>query len=459
MYGLTKLDLKAIQKKHELQRNFLSNSTFETSTGQIKSLLDVSFSANHSPRYYTELLNKINTLNDLMNSDINTNYKPVFITITLDGFYRGFLNGHFNKYDEKKYFKQIPNNERFGFLRDKIKNKQKFSIKDLYNVLNFQFDLFRKSQVFKDIKNNKHKIHYIRVSEPHKKDGVPHLHIMMYVPIQYVDKLKQFYIKYFPAPQNLKPLNPSLNDGQLKGFQFDIKSAPAYILKYIFKSFLDVKNQNEIDYLQAWYIKNRILRVVTSHSIIPAWVYRKLIPLEKDWYYLTDILKNSVSKKEYLENKKFSLQDFSFCEWSKEDDYIKFEDDTNRILEYNKGIYKIYYKTRLLKSFGTEKKEKLKDINATFKLKYKKKIKEPKIYIDNKPFKMINNNLVPAYLFKPIRYRTNYDLYNTFRKLENMDIDNINLQYYALINNELIKRNVISGSIISPNIYNGNLNF
>ena len=442
MYGITKLDLKNIQKKHDLQRNFLSNSTFETSTGQVKSLLDVSFSANHSPRYYTELLNKINTLNDLMNSDIETTYKPVFITVTLDGFYRGFLNGHFNKYDDKKHFKQVPNNERFGFLRDKIKNKQKFTIKDLYNVLNFQLDLFRKSQIFKDVKKNNHKIHYIRVCEPHKKDGVPHLHIMMYVPIQYVDKLKQFYIKYFPAPQNLKPLNKNIDDGQLKGFQYDIKSAPAYILKYIFKSFLDVKNQSEIDYLQAWYIKNRILRVVTSHSIIPAWVYRKLIPLEKDWYYLTDI------------------KNYSNCEWSKEDDYIMFEDSSNRILEYNKGEYKLYYKTRLIKKFGTLKEEKPKDINAIFKLpKYKKRIKEPRIFIDNKPFKIIDNKLTPAYILRPIQYRTTYDLYTTYRKLELSNIDEIDLNYYALVKNELIKRNQISGSIISPNDYNSSFDF
>ena len=91
MYGITKLDLQKIQLKHSKQREYLSNSEFETSSGQIKTLLDVSFSANHSPRYYTELLNKINTLNDLMNSEINVTYKPVFITITLDGFFRDFL--------------------------------------------------------------------------------------------------------------------------------------------------------------------------------------------------------------------------------------------------------------------------------------------------------------------------------------------------------------------------------
>ena len=96
MYGLTEKDLKEIQKKHNIQREYLSNSTFETSNGQIKSLLDVSFSANHSERYYSEIINKVNTLNDLMNSDIDVTYKPVFITITLDGFFRDFLY-------EKKY--------------------------------------------------------------------------------------------------------------------------------------------------------------------------------------------------------------------------------------------------------------------------------------------------------------------------------------------------------------------
>lgn len=452
MYGLTEKDLKEIQKKHNIQREYLSNSTFETSNGQIKSLLDVSFSANHSERYYSEIINKVNTLNDLMNSDIDVTYKPVFITITLDGFFRDFLYGKFERYHDKYHKKQIPNNERFGFLKDKIKNKEKFTIKDLYNCLNFQLYNFRKSNIFKKIKDNGQKVHYIRVCEPHKKDGVPHLHIMMYIPLQYVEEMKNFYIRYFPAPQNLKPLN-NKNDGQLKGFQFNIDSAAAYILKYIFKSFLDVKNQSQIDYLQAWYIKNRILRIITSHSIVPAWVYRKMIPLEKDWYYLTDILKNSVSKKEYLENKKDFLKDFSFCEWSKEEDYIRFEDNTNRTLEYNKGIYKLYYKTRVLKEFGTLKEKKITQI-TTFKLKYKKRINQPKIIIDNHEYKMIDNKLTSIIKIKPIKYRNTYDLYYTFQKLDN-NIDNIDLNHYHLIKNELIQRNLIKESLtsLSSSIY------
>ena len=191
---------------------------------------------------------------------------------------------------------------------------------------------------------------------------------MLYVPKIYLKTLLNTYKTYFPAPQNLKPLNSAIDDGQINGFQWEIKSAPAYILKYIFKSFLNVQNENELDYLQAWYIKHRILRVVTSHSLVPAWVYRKIAPLEKDWHYITDIKTNFIS------------------EWSKEDDYIRLEDEYNRTLEYDKGVYKLYYKDRIIKEFGTRKEDIPVAINSTINLKYKKRIKEPKIIIAGKNY-------------------------------------------------------------------------
>ena len=440
MYGLKEEDLKQIQKKHEVQRDYLENHNFTTSSGQVKSLLDVSFSANHSSRYYSEIINKINTINEIIASDL-VEYQPIFITATLDGYFRDFLKGDFKRYHNSKNKSKVPNNDRYGRLKDKIDNNEAFSIKDLYNVLNSHLHGFQKSNIFKKIKKNGHNVHYVRVCEPHKKDGVPHLHLMLYVPKIYLEETKKFYIKYFPAPQNIKPLNKNIDDGQLKGFQWDIKSAPAYILKYIFKSFLDVKNETELDYLQAWYMQHRILRVVTSHSLVPAWVYRKIVPLEQDWHYLTDIKNNFIS------------------EWSKEDDYIRLEDEYNRVLEYEKGLYKLFYKDRLIKEFG-EKKEDVApvEVKPTIKLKYKKKIKEPRIIIDGKPFVLKDEKLKPAFIIKPIKYRTNIDLYHTYRKLENENIESIDLNYYALIKNELIKRKQIPGEIISPNEYNSNFN-
>jgi hypothetical protein len=463
MYGLKEKDLIQIQKKHEMQRDYLKNHNFETGSGQIKTLLDVSFSANHSKRYYSELLNKINTINDLIASE-EIQYQSIFITITLDGYFRDFLKGDFKRYDEKKHSKNIPNNDRFGALRDKITKKEKFTIKDLYNVLNFQLNRFQKSNIFKKIKEDGHKAHYIRVCEPHKKDGVPHLHLMLYVPVKYVSTLKDFYISYFPAPQNIKPLDKSIDDGQLKGFQWEIKSAPAYILKYIFKSFLNVQNETELDYLQAWYIKNRILRIVTSHSLVPAWVYRKIVPLEKDWFYLTDIRNNFIS------------------EWSKEDDYIRLEDQYNRTLEYKQGIYKLYYKDRIIKQFGTKKiiikspKIQINGVNyllsdkkdqfiiksfvftsyitKKLNMKYKKRIKEPKIIIDGINYIQKENKLEKIFIKKPIIYTSNIELYRDYISMENKDVDSIDLNHYALVKNELIKRKLISGDIVNIDDYN-----
>lgn len=97
-YGLSPHDLKYCREKIDGQKSYLSNNHFHTSTGQVKSLLDVSFSANISERYYSQLSNKINTMSDLAKSQ---NLKPVFLTITLDGFFRGLLTANYSKWDRQ----------------------------------------------------------------------------------------------------------------------------------------------------------------------------------------------------------------------------------------------------------------------------------------------------------------------------------------------------------------------
>jgi len=144
-YGLTADDLKQMRDKIDKQRNYLENNHFHTATGQVKSLLDVSFSANMSERYYAQLSNKINTMADLA---FNEHLKPVFLTITLDGFFRGFLKSDYRKWDKKDatskvdYERHIPNNETYGFLREKIKEGKKFTVKDCYNTLSYQWYRF-----------------------------------------------------------------------------------------------------------------------------------------------------------------------------------------------------------------------------------------------------------------------------------------------------------------------------
>ena len=80
-YGLTANDLNYTKEKISKQRDFLKSSHFTTPNGQTKTLLDISFSANHSERYYSQVLNKVNTLNSYA---LAYDIEPIFITATLD---------------------------------------------------------------------------------------------------------------------------------------------------------------------------------------------------------------------------------------------------------------------------------------------------------------------------------------------------------------------------------------
>ncbi len=426
MYGLNKNDLKQIQKKHNIQREYLEESFFVTKNGQSKSLLDVSFSANHSERYYSELLNKINTIDTLILAS-SVDYDSIFITITLDGFFRDFLKANFKRYNESKHSHLIPNNDAYGYLRDKIRDNVAFNIKDLYNCLNFQLKRFQSSASYRRIKKSGHKPHYIRVCEPHKKDGVPHLHMMLYIPLDFRESILEAYKKYFPAPQNLKPLNND-NDGQIMGFQWKIKSAPAYILKYLFKTFLDVKNCNDIDYIQAWYIKHRILRVVTSHSLIPAWIYRKAMLLDNDWFYLSDIRESGLA------------------EWSKENDFFHLIDEHCRELIYDSGQYTLLSAGHIIKQFG-KKIENIESykIDITIKKFNKKDTKDDDNNIFAGLYKYIpeKSNTFNGVPIVPSKLK-DFQLKRYFDKLLEADIDSISLTHFLLTKNEMISRKLLA---------------
>jgi len=461
-YGLTAKDLKYVQNKLDMQKAYLSNSTFTTGSGQVKSLLDVSHSANHSVRYYAQLVNKINTMTDYTKT---LGLVPVFVTATLDGFYRDVLHNRDNKRfyaqmlkynslksisrkteEEKKLYnrakdiyKKIPNSPETDYLRDKMENNEEINVKDLYNVLNYQMKLFLASAPFKAIRKEGRKYSYIRTVEPHL-DGVPHFHMMFYIPPEYVNRIKEQFTKCFTAPRNSKPLNGCAL-GQLDCFQWEINKPSAYVLKYVTKSFMDLKNQKEIDYMQAWFVYYRIPRCVTSHTIIPQWVFQKIQPLESDWYYLTDI----------------ANAEGSHCEWSKDDDYFKFEDVySGRTLLYDRGLYKIYYGDKIVKEFGS-----IKDCSAVKIDRYEK---IPKTWANKKidnyiPLIVDDKKLLykDGEVFEPARkspkYMKNYELYNYFKVLDK-DIENVNLQHYGYVKNELIIRGFIREECVSLNLYN-----
>jgi len=427
-YGLNSFDVENQQLKNDRQKEYMLNSTFTTSNGTVKTLLDVSMSANISTRYYAQLVNKVNTLQQTMT---NLNHMPIFMTITLDGWLHALHYGDYSDFKEE-YLKKLPETDKYGYLKTKASLREAFDVHDLYMVLRWQWDRFMKTNTIQTIRED-NQVAYLFAVEPHES-GVPHAHVLLYVPFGFIEKLKHEFKKIFGTSQNKgqdkKRLSPEqIANGEMNGFQWTLTNPVGYILKYVTKSFMDIKNQAQIDELQAWYMKYRITRFSTSHTLVPQWVYNKVYPLENDWLYLSDLKINSM------------------CEWSADDDYFKFEDTKlGKTLMYNRGLYQMFQDGELVHQFGEIKE--LKEPNTMryrdkFVIREKRKV--IKIELFNPKGQKIE--LYP----KPISHRTNYDLVQYYYAL---NPETCNLQHFGLVQNECIKRGLIYGQIQSLNDFN-----
>jgi hypothetical protein len=442
MFGLTKNDLKTVQNKLDNQSKYLDSNYFTTSSGQVKTLKDVSYSANHSVRYYAQLNNKIDTMTKIA---FTQGLHSCFLTMTLDGYFRDLLHGDYTRFDklsDKDRFialRSTPSNIKHGEVRQKIKARKTLTIKDLYNILNHQTARYQQSYAFKKLKKENDNYMYIRTVEPHK-DGVPHFHVMLYIPFKHIEQFKKDFIKSYPAPQNrrIKDSKKFIRDNKVKNeelesFQTDIKDTTAYVMKYILKSFMDVKNQKKIDYIQAWYIKHRIMRCVTSKSIVPQWVYQKAFAFENDWYHLTDLLNDKNNH----------------VEWSREDNYFYFIDNyTGRELIYQYGKYQVVYENRVIKEIG-EVKEKNVSVKVYDKTptQWTKKEKLVPTYEDNNLIGYFVKSSGFKRLDKKPYQLKNYQLRQYF---ESIDINSVNPAHYAVTHNLMIDRGLIVGERMKP---------
>ena len=214
-YGLYEQDLMNVQWKIAKQKKYLESQTFLANDGTEKNLLDVSYSANLSERYYPRILNKVDTF---VSTSISKGLVPVFLTVTADGFFRRMLKGDYREWTDKlklDYESHIPNNKRSGFYFDYMNKQNKLTPKDVYKIIGHQLHRFYKCETLRDIKKDGYTYTSIRVTEPHK-DGVPHFHILMYLPEQYVSRLYKEFIRFFPAPRNHKKLTYKNTKGKMR---------------------------------------------------------------------------------------------------------------------------------------------------------------------------------------------------------------------------------------------------
>jgi len=303
-------------------------------------------SANLSSRYYAQLVNKVNTLQQVMS---NENLTPVFLTMTLHGWMHDLYYGDYSRFTDD-FLSKLPENDKYGLLKTKAGNRETFDVHDLYMVLRWNWERLSGSAIFRSVRETS-KLGYLFAVEPHES-GVPHAHVLLYLPSWAIDKAKKSFMHYFDAPMNVSQdfnrLSPSqVLNGEINGFQWTISNPVGYILKYVTKSFMNIKNEEKLDELQAWYIKHRIVRFTTSHTLVPQWVYQKMYPLESDWLYLSQLKTNG-----------------SF-EWSHEDDYFKCEDkNMDKTLIYTRGLYQMFINGTLEREFGTLKEQR--EVNTMY---------------------------------------------------------------------------------------------
>jgi len=456
-YGISVLDVRNCQTKIDNQKDYLEKNSFQTANGELKSLKDISMSANISTRYYAQLVNKVNTLQQVM---ISENLIPIFITITLTGVLHDLIYGDYKRFDEDKHLNLLPETDQHGYLKSKALNRETFTPAELYQVIRYQWYKFQSSWHYRQMKKEGHKVGYLFNTEPHES-GVPHSHVLLYIPESYKTKLLNEFKKVFNAPRNIgqdkKRLTPEqIANGELNGFQWTLSNPVGYVMKYCTKSFMDIDNENKLDELQAWYIKHRILRISMSHTLVPQWVYQKIYPLENDWLYLSDLRINSS------------------CEWSQKEDTFEFYDDYKKqTLKYDNGLYQQFIDGKLVREFGTKKQTKkhsvtINDIeyfplvfNNTlenafkqkeFKAKYPfgkpiSKTKQKKIIpdsilidIDDRTYQYKNDDLFKIPIV-PSEMK-NIQLYQYYLKLSK-DIEIVDLVHFGITQNECIKRGLI----------------
>ena len=395
MYGITKEDIQVIDIKLEEQRKYITSRFFDFGD-ESKSALEFTYSANLNPKkYFAEMNNRINSIFDYAKE---LNLKPVFCTITAPS----------------KYHKCFEDGDKRGQL---IINPNE-TAKELTQI----FNKFTNLRIFQRMKKQLgHGLIYFRVYEPHKS-GVPHLHAMLFVPMDYILDIKKKFYDYFTNKvkwgNNRKSLDFKYTWYNSAG------GAIAYIMKYVTKTF---KNENDksTQYASYWYIKHNIRRFLCSRTLAPLTIYRKIRYFFKnqknDYLKVTELIKNNQIHR-LFENTTYSYMRFNY-ETGEIEDITVWQKNTDLIL-----------RSRI-------------KLNTTFKLEYKKKEYKKALSVFVNDFeKYVHSDTLNKFvllLVIPSKLK-DYQLNNYYHILENTDIDSLDLVHFELVKNEMIKRGFLN---------------
>jgi hypothetical protein len=241
---------------------------------------------------------------------------------------------------------------------------------------------------------------YFRVTEPHK-DGTPHIHMSLFIPKDKKVRIVKALTRLYPAP--------------LGEIEINIKKPVHYLMKYVLKTFDDLRKEKEITNLTLWYLYHGISRFYTSRTFINLNIYRKLHGL-------------------------YELKELSE-KYRNEEVRVYFYKDTNNLCLIENEYGTLY----VPKPINLEDKEDYTYLEAEFEPIYKEKEEKP-IPID---FDGEECFYFKGEVFTPVKkpYQMNdMELYTYY---QNIDIETVEYKHYLYTRNLLIERGYDVGEKVS----------
>ena len=261
-YGLNASQLSTFELKLEKQKQFLQTTYLKNNkTLTTTPLEDVVISPNHgADRYLAQINNRIDTLEREAKAN---NLIPVFLTITLPSEFHAKKTIMYGKNKGKL----IPNSKYNGTTPN-----------EATKVLTKMFTRLRHDRSMKELSKSQ-RIYY-RVNEPHK-DGTPHTHILLFIPQSSIARIEKAFTRLFDIRGNK--------------FEKEIRSATAYVMKYINKVLPNSKGvvSEKDKYLNCWYSTHHIYRFSASRSLAPLYLY-KLLYNKYSLFELTQVKKRGL---------------------------------------------------------------------------------------------------------------------------------------------------------------------
>ena len=373
MYGISETDKIFLKTKLENQKKFL-DSNFFFINGEYVPYSNFYFSSWHnSNRYIAELNNRVSSLNDYAQSQ---GLCPIFAVFTLP-----------SEYHKQKLITLKSGKKKLVYNKKYI-DDDKHSVSAGASKLQSLVRSIMNSLHFRSLSQNQRC--YITTKEPHL-DGTCHLNLLVFVPKENLDKCASAIKNRFLDTHSR--------------VETDIKNATAYVMKYIFKTLDDLRQNPDLDGLtdiSYWYLKHKIRRFTMSKTFISLEIYRKL----NGRVDLISLTKN----------------------YNKGLVTVLLDPETKKPLQIFDEFGDLWHKIKVSKDETTTRHQnvssEIKDFGNTLKQRQILKLCDEFFKSDEKP--------------KPVSRMKDYELVNYYQSLGG----DVNVQHLAYVENLMLDRNL-----------------